>query len=124
MNSIEAVRQTFAVIPDVLAEHLESIGTLATQRSALRFSPTAPSSAIAACEARITAHCDGLEIGGAASIELAQGSIADGLPWEQFAAIQTWITLAHPSREELIMAIEESAVGAPWRECLRRLPDE
>ena len=112
------------VLPDVLQEHLEEVAFLSIQRRRLLFSPELSLLELGDHDERISAHWEGLVLGGPASVHLALERMEAFDPWESAAALRVWMELGEPTREEITSAQDaaEEEVVPSWREALRQIP--
>jgi len=110
-------------VPDVLQEHLEEIAYLSIQWRKLIFSPELPLRRLRAHTERIEAHRDGLRVGGAASVRIAQALLEGEDPWLGFAAAWTWIEQGQPETAALqqrMKSLPPEWRGA-WKAAFRKL---
>lgn len=111
-------------VVDVLYEHFEEVAHLSVQWRKLIFSPEIPLRRLATHAERIEAHFDGLRVGGAAAVGMAEAMLAGEDAWLVFSAARFWLEQGQVTPvvlEKRLQATPPELRGA-WKEAFRRLP--
>jgi hypothetical protein len=111
-------------VVDVLYEHFEEVAHLSVQWRKLIFSPEIPLRRLASHADRIEAHVDGLRVGGAAAVGMAEALLAGDDAWLVFSAARCWLEQGQGTPavlEKRLQATPPELRGA-WKEAFRRLP--
>jgi uncharacterized protein (TIGR02270 family) len=97
------------VLLDVLEEHLEEFDLLWERRQREIVSPDGRPASLATLESRMAAHLEGLRIGGASSLGIAQKALPGAKGSSAFAAAYVLLALGDADDEEAVRAALEVA---------------
>lgn len=95
-------RQLANFIPDILEEHFEELDFLWGQRLAAFRSPEQFPRNLADLEERISAHIDGLLVGGGAAIPMIEPALKGEIPSQVFAAAYFLLRLRDSQAADLV----------------------
>lgn len=126
--NLETTIQGRPAVVDVLYEHFEEVAHLSVQWRKLIFSPEIPLRRLASHADRIEAHLDGLRVGGAAAVGMAEAMLAGDDAWLVFSAARFWLEQEQGqgtpvALDKLLQATPPELRGA-WKEAFRRLPSD